>query len=41
MENKKIDGIVIDPETKKIIYEGGWGNDTYDGQGILKRKVNN
>ena len=33
----KVDGNVFDPKTKKIIYEGDWANDVYNGQGKLTK----
>ena len=33
----KVNGIVFDPRNKQIIYEGGWGNDVYNGQGKLTK----
>lgn len=34
----KVDGIVIDPSDNRIVYEGSWANDYYNGRGILRRK---
>lgn len=41
---KKVAGIVIDPFTLEngrplVVYEGSWGNDTYNGQGTLTKKT--
>lgn len=33
----KVGGIVFEPELKKIIYEGGWFGDLYNGTGKLTR----
>lgn len=37
-KDMKVDGIVKDPETMKIVYEGDWGFDTYHGKGKLTRR---
>lgn len=37
-DDQKVDGHVFDLKTKKLIYEGGWGNDLYHGKGVLNRK---
>lgn len=37
-DDKKVDGIVIDPKTSKVVYEGDWNYDTYHGEGKLSRR---
>ena len=29
----KVDGVVVDPVTGHVVYQGDWGNDTYHGRG--------
>ena len=36
--DQKVDGIVIDPLSKQIVYEGDWDYDTYHGKGKLTRR---
>ena len=33
----KVNGVLIDFKTQKIVYEGGWENDLYSGTGKLDR----
>jgi len=35
--NTKIDGKVYQLKNQKLVYEGGWGKDTYHGKGKLNR----
>ena len=36
----KISGIVFNSENFKVVYSGGWKNDTYHGRGTLISKTN-
>lgn len=38
IDGKKVGGIVLDPVDGHLVYEGGWGNDAYNGKGTLTRK---
>jgi hypothetical protein len=39
VDDKKVAGVVLDPNNNNfLVYVGGWGSDTYHGQGRLSRK---